>query len=99
MNHISNNRTFLHEWDIIHFNEFFTKPLYKTLELKNKCSYNVIEVKNLHPLQQHTITLSPNDKHALELIAKELLQTTPKEQILENLAIYKNKQKNKTAAH
>ncbi len=55
-------------------------------------------MKNLHPLHQHRITLTPNDKHALELIAKELLQTTPKEQILENLAIYKNKQINKTAA-
>lgn len=41
-------------------------------------------------------TLSPNDKKTLEHAVKELLQSSSKEALLENLTIYE--QKNKTAA-
>lgn len=44
--------------------------------------------------QRHT--LSTNDKKTLEHAVKELLQSSSKETLLENLTIYE--QKNKTAA-
>ncbi|HWI49327.1 MAG TPA: hypothetical protein VNU45_14000 [Rummeliibacillus sp.] len=52
----------------------------------------------MHPLDKQKITLSPHDKNALETVAKELLRTSSKELLLENLAIYEIKQKNKTVA-
>ncbi len=74
------------------------RTLNSTLALKNKCSYNIIEVTDLHPLDKQKSTLSPNDKNALETVAKELLQTSSKELLLEKLSIYEIQQKNKTVA-
>ncbi|WP_397537948.1 hypothetical protein [Rummeliibacillus pycnus] len=52
----------------------------------------------MHPLDKQKSTLSPNDKNALETVAKELLQTSSKELLLEKLSIYEIQQKNKTVA-
>jgi len=68
------------------------------LAIRNKCSYNVIEVTDLHPLNKQKRKLSPNDKNALEMVVRELLRKSSKELLLENLLIYEIEQKNKTAA-
>ncbi|MGG0657640.1 hypothetical protein [Rummeliibacillus pycnus] len=52
----------------------------------------------MHPLDNQKYTLSPNDKNALEIVVKELLRTSSKELLLENLTTYEIEQKNKTAA-
>ena len=53
----------------------------------------------MHPLEKEKIQLSPTDKDTLEKAAKEFLQKTPKELLIENLALYETFQKIKTVAH
>lgn len=52
----------------------------------------------MHPLEKQRIQLSPTDKDTLENAAKEFLQTTSKELLLDNIPLYKNFQKKKTVA-
>lgn len=47
----------------------------------------------MHPLEKQRIQLSPTDKDTLENAAKEFLQTTSKELLLDNITLYKNFQK------
>ncbi len=49
----------------------------------------------MHPLEKQRIQLSPTDKDTLENAAKEFLQTTSKELLLDNIPLYKNFQKRK----
>lgn len=53
----------------------------------------------MHPLENQKNQLSPSDKNTLENAAREFLQTTPKELLLENLVLYESFQKSKTVAH
>ncbi len=53
----------------------------------------------MHPLEKQKIQISPTDKDTLENAAKEFLQTTSKELLLENIELYVTFQKSKTVAH